>query len=403
MSTLTPGANIAVTTGTPSVTITYTPVPGADLDVSAFLLNESGKVRGDNDMCFFGQQSVNNGAVKLVESAPGRSVFSLNLDAIDAAIDKVALTATIYENKARFDAFPQLNVSVTGGIEAPIPTVGMQESALILGEFYRRQGAWKFRCVAQGFAGGLAPLAQHFGVDIAAPAPAPAPAAAPAPVVAPPAAPPAALAPASRVNLSKITLDKQRPSISLDKKDGDFGEIKINLNWNRTTPSGGGGFFASLRGKSGGIDLDVGCLYEMENGRKGAVQALGNAFGDFRDEPFIQLMGDDRTGSVSDGEWLRINGKEWRKMRRVLVYAFIYEGAPNWQATDGVITLYIPGEPPIEVRLSEEGGTKGMCAIALLENVGGSVKVNRKVEFFKGHSDMDKAFGWGMRWAAGSK
>ena len=295
-----------------------------------------------------------------------------------------------------FAAFAQLSLSVSGGIEAPMPTQGMQESALILGEFYRRQGVWKFRCVAQGFAGGLAPLAEHFGVDIAAPAPipaaAPAPAATPAPA---PAAP--------KVNLSKITLDKQRPSINLDKKDGDFGEIKINLNWNRGTSSGGGGFFASLRGKSGGIDLDVGCLYEMENGRKGAVQALGNAFGDFRDEPFIQLMGDDRTGAASDGEWLRINGKEWRKMRRVLVYAFIYEGAPNWQATDGVITLYIPGEPPIEVRLSEEGGSKGMCAIALLENVGGSVRVNRKIEFFKGHSDMDKAFNWGMRWSAGSK
>jgi len=397
MTTLTPGANTGVASATLSVTVSYTPVTGADLDVSAFLLNESGKVRGDNDMCFFGQQSVNNGAVKLVESAAGRSVFSVNLDAIDQAIEKVALTATIYENKARFDAFPQLSVTVSGGIEAPIPTQGMQETALILGEFYRRQGGWKFRCVAQGFAGGLAPLAEHFGVDIAAPAPAPA--AAPTP---PPA--PAAPAPAPKINLSKITLDKQRPSISLEKKDGDFGEIKINLNWNRTNPNaGGGGFFASLRGKSGGIDLDVGCLYEMENGRKGAVQALGNAFGDFRDEPFIQLMGDDRTGSVSDGEWLRINGKEWRKMRRVLIYAFIYEGAPNWQATDGVITLYIPGEPPIEVRLSEEGGTKGMCAIALLENVGGSVKVNRKVEFFKGHSDMDKAFGWGMRWAAGSK
>ena len=394
MSTLTPGANTSVSTGVQTVTITYTPVAGADLDVSAFLLTDTGKVRGDNDMCFFGQQSVNNGAVKLVESAAGRTVFSMNLDAIDPAIEKVALTATIYENKAKFAAFPVLNVSVSGGIEAPIPTQGMQETALILGEFYRRQGAWKFRCVAQGFAGGLAPLAEHFGVDIAAPAPSAAPTPAPA----------AAPAPASKINLSKITLDKQRPSISLEKKDGDFGEIKINLNWNRSSQSsGGGGFFASLRGKSGGIDLDVGCLYEMENGRKGAVQALGNAFGDFRDEPFIQLMGDDRTGSVSDGEWLRINGKEWRQIRRVLVYAFIYEGAPNWQATDGVITLYIPGEAPIEVRLSEEGGSKGMCAIALLENVGGSVRVNRKVEFFKGHSDMDKAFGWGMRWAAGSK
>lgn len=399
MSTLTPGANTSVSTGVQTVTITYTPVAGADLDVSAFLLTDTGKVRGDNDMCFFGQQSVNNGAVKLVESAAGRTVFSLNLEAIDQAVEKVALTATIYENKAKFAAFPVLNVSVSGGIEAPIPTQGMQETALILGEFYRRQGAWKFRCVAQGFAGGLAPLAQHFGVDIAAPAPSAAPTPAPAPVV-----PPAAPAPASKVNLSKITLDKQRPSISLEKKDGDFGEIKINLNWNRSSQnSGGGGFFASLRGKSGGIDLDVGCLYEMENGSKGAVQALGNTFGDFRDAPFIQLMGDDRTGSVSDGEWLRINGKEWRQIRRVLVYAFIYEGAPNWQATDGVITLYIPGEAPIEVRLSEEGGSKGMCAIALLENVGGSVRVNRKVEFFKGHSDMDKAFGWGMRWAAGSK
>ena len=399
MSTLTPGANTSVSAGVQTVTITYTPVAGADLDVSAFLLTDTGKVRGDNDMCFFGQQSVNNGAVKLVESAAGRTVFSLNLEAIDQAVEKVALTATIYENKAKFAEFPVLNVSISGGIEAPIPTQGMQETALILGEFYRRQGAWKFRCVAQGFAGGLAPLAQHFGVDIAAPAPSAAPTPAPAPVV-----PPAAPAPASKVNLSKITLDKQRPSISLDKKDGDFGEIKINLNWNRSSQnSGGGGFFASLRGKSGGIDLDVGCLYEMENGSKGAVQALGNAFGDFRDAPFIQLMGDDRTGSVSDGEWLRINGKEWRQIRRVLVYAFIYEGAPNWQATDGVITLYIPGEAPIEVRLSEEGGSKGMCAIALLENVGGSVRVNRKVEFFKGHSDMDKAFGWGMRWAAGSK
>ena len=399
MSTLTPGANTSVSTGVQTVTITYNPVAGADLDVSAFLLTDTGKVRGDNDMCFFGQQSVNNGAVKLVESAAGRTVFSLNLEAIDQAVEKVALTATIYENKAKFAAFPVLNVSVSGGIEAPIPTQGMQETALILGEFYRRQGAWKFRCVAQGFAGGLAPLAQHFGVDIAAPAPSAAPTPAPAPVV-----PPAAPAPASKVNLSKITLDKQRPSISLEKKDGDFGEIKINLNWNRSSQnSGGGGFFASLRGKSGDIDLDVGCLYEMENGSKGAVQALGNAFGDFRDAPFIQLMGDDRTGSVSDGEWLRINGKEWRQIRRVLVYAFIYEGAPNWQATDGVITLYIPGEAPIEVRLSEEGGSKGMCAIALLENVGGSVRVNRKVEFFKGHSDMDKAFGWGMRWAAGSK
>ena len=388
MTLLAPGANTGVNTETLNVTVSYSPVSCAELDVSAFLLTASGKVRGDNDMCFFGQKAVNHGAVKLLESCPGRAVFSLDLQAIDSAIDKIALTATIYQNKARFSAFPQVVVAVSSGIEAPIPTQGMLETALILGEFYRRQGVWKFRCVAQGFAGGLASLAEHFGVEVAAPVvPSPQPA-----------------APAAKVNLSKVTLDKQRPSISLVKKDGDFGEIKINLNWNRAPQnSGGGGFFAALRGKSGGIDLDVGCLYELQNGRKGAVQALGNAFGEFADEPFIQLMGDDRTGAASDGEWLRINGKQWHAVRRVLVYAFIYKGAPNWQATDGVITLYMPGEPPVEVRLSEEGGSKGMCAVALLENIDGSVKVNRKVEFYNGHSDMDTAFGWGMRWAAGSK
>ena len=55
MTTLTPGANTSVSSGSQTVTISYAPVAGADLDVSAFLLAESGKVRGDNDMCFFGQ------------------------------------------------------------------------------------------------------------------------------------------------------------------------------------------------------------------------------------------------------------------------------------------------------------------------------------------------------------
>ncbi|WP_347902882.1 TerD family protein [Pseudomonas purpurea] len=390
MTNLAPGANAPVATGQLTVTVSFSQLPGADIDVSAFVLNDAGKVRGDQDMCFYGQKSVNNGAVQLTETAAGRTVFTLDLSKIDAVVEKVALTATIYENKARFDSVSHLSLSVSGGIEASIPTNGMQETALILGEFYRRQGAWKFRCVAQGFAGGLEPLAKHFGVEVAAPSPTPTPAPTPAPA-----------AVKSSISLSKITLDKTRSSISLEKGSSDFGEIKINLNWNRASNGGGGGFFSRL--KSDAIDLDVGCLFELADGYKGAVQALGNSFGDFNNEPYIQLMGDDRTGSVSDGEWLRINGKQWKDIKRILVYAFIYEGAPNWKATDGVVTIYVPGQPPIEVRVSEEGGRQGMCAIALLENDAGAVKVSRRVDFFRGHSDMDKAYGWGMKWSAGSK
>jgi tellurite resistance protein TerA len=389
MATLTPGANAPVTTGQLRVDINYSPITGADIDVSAFALGAAGKVRGDGDMCFYGQTSVLGGAVQMTESSSGRAVFTLDLSRLEAAVEKVALTATIYENKASFDRVSQLSIAVSGGIEAQLPTSGMKETALILGEFYRRQGEWKFRCVAQGFAGGLEPLAKHFGVEVAAPTPAPAPAAPqPAPV------PPAAAK--SSVSLSKVTLDKSRSSISLEKTAAGFGEIKVNLNWNKGT---GGGFFS--RNKS--IDLDVGCLFELQNGYKGVVQALGKSFGSLTHEPYIQLMGDDRTGSVAGGEWLHINGTKWSEVRRILVYAFIYEGAPDWKETDGVVTIYIPGQPDIEVRLNEEGGREGMCAIAMLENVDGAVKVSRRVDFHRGHSAVDKAYGWGMSWKAGSK
>lgn len=389
MTTLVPGGNAPVATGSLRVEVGYSPIPGADIDVSAFALTAAGKVRGDNDMCFYGQPSVLTGSVQLVETAAGRAVFSVDLSRLDAAIDKLALTATIYDNKASFDRVSSLVVTVSGGIETQIPTSGMKETALILGEFYRRQGAWKFRCVAQGFAGGLAPLATHFGVEIAAPAPSPTTSAAPAPAPVPPPAP------KSTISLSKVTLDKTRSSISLEKTAGGFGEIRVNLNWNK----GKSGFFG--RGKS--IDLDVGCLFELQDGTKGVVQALGNAFGDLDRKPYIQLMGDDRTGSVAGGEWIHINGKKWGDIRRILVYAFIYEGAPNWSETDGVVTIFIPGQPEIEVRLNEEGGRLGCCAIALLENDNGAVKVSRRVDFHKNQEPMDHAYRWGLRWSAGSK
>ncbi len=391
MTTLVPGGNAPVATGSIRVEIAYSPIAGVDIDVSAFALTDSGKVRGDNDMCFYGQPNVLGGAVQMADATSGRAVFTVDLSRLEPVIDKVALTATIYENKASFDRVASLSVLLSGGVEAQIPTAGMQETALILGEFYRRQGQWKFRCVAQGFAGGLAPLAEHFGVDVAAPAPAPAAAPSVAPTPAPAPAPVK-----SSISLSKVTLDKTRSSISLEKTSAGFGEIRVNLNWNRSKT---GGFFA----KSKSIDLDVGCLYELQDGHKGVVQALGNCFGELEYEPFIKLMGDDRTGSVAGGEWLHINGKKWSEIRRILIYAFIYEGAPNWRETDGVATIFIPGQPEIEVRLNEEGGRLGCCAIALLENDNGSVKVSRRVDFHKSQQPMDKAYNWGMRWGAGSK
>ena len=180
------------------------------------------------------------------------------------------------------------------------------------------------------------------------------------------------------------------------KKKVSIGEILINLNWDQPKKR----FLFAPKP----IDLDLGCLYELKNGRKGTVQALGNAFGHLNAEPWIALDGDDRTGASAAGENLRINGAKIPEIKRVLVYTFIYEGAANWQTANGVVTLRYPGNEDIIVRMDEYNNARRMCAIALLENDGGEgFSVEKQVTFFDGHAQMDKAYNWGMRWVPGRK
>ncbi|MHC6202364.1 TerD family protein [Breznakiellaceae bacterium SP9] len=195
---------------------------------------------------------------------------------------------------------------------------------------------------------------------------------------------------------NKISLEK-KPSVSL-------GEIVVNLNWNQGGAPVKKGFFASLLGGKGGVDLDLGCLYELKNGQKGAVQALGNSFGSYDSPPYIKLDGDDRTGESTGGENIRINGALVKQIKRILVYTFIYEGAANWQQVDGVVTIQYPGQENIVVRLDEYGSSQTMCALILLENHHDETfSVEKIVQFFDGHEKLDRAFGWGMNWVSGSK
>ena len=198
------------------------------------------------------------------------------------------------------------------------------------------------------------------------------------------------------MRLTKVTLEKRGQTVSLEKKGASFGEIVVNLNWSRGKR---GGFF----GGGNAIDLDLGCLFELADGRKGVVQALGNVFGSFEHPPFIALSGDDRTGDVAQGETLRINGARWSELRRIAIFAYIYDGAPNWQQTDGVVLVTMPDQPPIEVRMTEGRNDKRLCGVVLIENEAGRLKATRIVEYFRDQKELDRRFGWGLRWTAGSK
>ncbi len=396
MTSLTQGANAPIATTAVKVAIDW-PTATGSLDASAYLLTAAGKVRGDHDMVFFNQKAHPSAGVTMLAASNGSAVFEVATDRLPAEIEKIVFCLTVETPGKTIAAFNGLSLAATAGdaISFEPALAAASEAALMLAELYKRNGAWKIRAVAQGFNGGLAPLARSFGIEVDEPAPAAAPPP-PPPAAAPPPPPPAAAPPSKPVSLSKITLDKARPTVSLEKQGSSFGAIAVNLNW---TSRGGSGFF----GKPKPLDLDLGCLFEMSDGRKGAVQALGRSFGSLDMPPFIALDRDDRTGSLEGGETLRINGSHWNDIRRIALYAFIYEGAPNWRSTDGVVTITMPNQPPVEMLMNEGRDGQGFCGLALIENIGGTMKFTRLLEYYRSHREYDERLGWGMKWQAGSK
>lgn len=391
--------------------------PGFSVDVTCFGLDQAGKLSDDRYMIFYNQKSAPGNAINFT-TEQNQFRFQTNLSALPASIDKLVFAASTDADKS-MRALGSCQMTIGDGLCFPFSGADfLDEKAIIIGELYRRDGAWRFGSVGQGFNGGLSALLKHFGGTEAAPTSAPtsAPTAAPTPPA--PTPKPAPAPESKKISLSKVTLEKRGDKISLEKQGKQaFGRIRINLNWNQQAPAPAApekaGFFnklfnASPAKKRGGIDLDLACLFELADGRKSAVQALGEGWGSYDHPPYIHLEGDDRTGAITTGENMFINGAQFDKIKRILIYTFIYEGAPNWAVTNGVVTVEIPGQPPVEVQL-DNGTNSPMCAIALIENIGGNIQVTKLVEYFSGHGkispheEMDQRYKFGLRWGIGSK
>lgn len=206
---------------------------------------------------------------------------------------------------------------------------------------------------------------------------------------------------------SKVTLQSKGDSYALKTK-GQSGEVLVNLNWNEhiqgQEPKGFLSKFKKEKGQA--IDLDLGCLFEMQDGNKGAIQPLNQGFakqGSLYQAPYIYHTGDDRTGAFAEGETIKINLEMIHLLKRVLIFTYIYEGVANWAASDGVVTVKMPSQPDIEVKMGTQDDSRGFCSIAMLEFETQEIKVTKLVTFHDGHSDCDKQYNWGLRWVAGSK
>ncbi|WP_313080279.1 TerD family protein, partial [Atlantibacter sp.] len=177
---MTAGGNASV----PSQPLTVRVLSGAAVDASAFRLFATGKVKGDADMVFYGQPKNDDATIALTNDG-NNTAFSVDLNRLQADVQKVAFTVTCDGNQT-VAGLQRLAIQVEAAgqvlLNGVVDLNGRQEAALILGELYLRNSEWKFRFIAQGFNGGLKPLAEHFGVDVAD---SPAPTAAPAPTPAP--------------------------------------------------------------------------------------------------------------------------------------------------------------------------------------------------------------------------
>lgn len=143
----------------------------SEIDFSAYILAQhTKKVRGDDDMIFYGQLHNQHRTVILKNISSNTLEFCVNLPLIPSDVSHIAICATMANNPDNFSKINVLNLKLLHQnqtyLSAKINGQNRTEVALILGEFYRYQGNWKFKLIGQGFNGGLKPLAEHFGVEI---------------------------------------------------------------------------------------------------------------------------------------------------------------------------------------------------------------------------------------------
>lgn len=184
-------------------------------------------------------------------------------------------------------------------------------------------------------------------------------------------------------------------------------DFNIGVAWDNVAAEKAGGLLSRFFRKKiarAGVDLDLGCLYRLKNGARGGMQAFGEQHGAYADPPYICLSGDERKGDrTGPDETILVNGAHWDEIQQILIYVYIYKGARNWAAVKPQVQVRVPGEQPMIVTLGAQKPEMSVCAVAGVESVRGGVKMTSYLEYFPGHAEMDRAFGFGLSWESGRK
>lgn len=157
-----------------------------DLDASAFLLGETGKLQRDEDFIFYNNLKSRNDAVvhtgdNLTGDGDGDDeVIMIDFSKIPSDVKKIAVCVTIHEAAARGQNFGQVSNAYIriAKLSDEFDTVGEPvlkfdleeefsiETALVVAEIYQKNGEWKFNAVAAGYQGGLEAIVRSFGGNV---------------------------------------------------------------------------------------------------------------------------------------------------------------------------------------------------------------------------------------------
>lgn len=151
-----------------------------DLDASAFLLGENGKVRSPEDFVFYNNMRAAGGAIEHTgDNRTGAGdgddeSLKVNLDTLPADVAKIVFVVTIHDAAARSQNFGQVSgafirlVNEESGkeiIRFDLSEDASTETAMLFAELYRHNSEWKFKAVGQGYKGGLSSVCAEYGVS----------------------------------------------------------------------------------------------------------------------------------------------------------------------------------------------------------------------------------------------
>lgn len=144
-----------------------------ELDVSAFVLYQDGKVKNDDDFIFYNNTKSFDGAIEMVSSERGKAKININFQKIRSDISRIAITLTIYDAEKRKQNFSQVSSIIASlALESKeVANFAVQkmdfkvETAIVVCEIYKYKDEWKFSAIGAGYRNGLDALCQAYGIQ----------------------------------------------------------------------------------------------------------------------------------------------------------------------------------------------------------------------------------------------